>query len=282
MDTELQSCTCDLKQAESAEQWRGSRAAVLGSDFTAVPPPVTTAQALAAQWEDVNTVIVQVSNISTNFLRVVSTEYLWKWPCRGKYPKLPERQRRFRLVTMPSSGGRPDGASGEWKWEEWKNRAEKQATPSVWEEEEEGQNERVGQMEGWDREEEREVEGTGRKSSWPMERLRFCWPLGGRNDVKGSHASCWCKSHPSTNLWVLNVRVGSPILCRRGIKVGAAGERSKNWVCLLLFWSSKRRKFIHGETAEKVKSEGFQVQRTAGEETAQSLVWRTKTAKVKK
>lgn len=114
-------------------------------------------------------------------------------------------------------------------------------------------------MEGWDKEEEREGEGTGRNSSWPMERLRLCraWPLGGRDEVNAPRPSCWGKPRPSTNLWELYIRAGSPILCRRGIRLWAAGEGGGGGVrpgWFVLFWkpetqeaqTHKQKKILHG------------------------------------
>lgn len=52
-----------------------------------------------------------------------------------------------------------------------------------------------------------------------MERLRF-WRQGGQDDVDGPRPTC-----PSTNLCELRLSKGSPVLWRRGVRLGAAGEK---------------------------------------------------------
>lgn len=90
---------------------------------------------------------------------------------------------------------------------------------------------RAGLKEGWDG-------GGAPAGQW----LWFYqpWPLGGRGHVNRPHPPHWGKL--STNLWELKVRAGSPILCRRGIRLWTARREGWHWVCLIL--KTTNRMFI--------------------------------------
>lgn len=110
------------------------------------------------------------------------------------------------LATAPPGGGRLHGASTE--EEDWRSRAEGLAALTRgWTEQKRGGGTANGRMRQGRRQSGREQQLANRTTAFLTSR-----------GAGGALPSC-CKPRPSTNLWELNINVGSPILCRRGTRL---------------------------------------------------------------